>query len=152
MNTRIVRIIISLGLFVILTGVAVNAQDINLRAKIPFEFVVGNVTMPAGDYDVTKLSIGSGVFRVRAPKGEYAAMGLVMATRRREGPATTVLVFNRYQENGGEVSHFLSKVWLEWSDTGYEFPKFRAEREAELRAARRDIITLVVPRTNRGAE
>jgi hypothetical protein len=152
MNTRIVKIIISLSLFVVFTGIAVNAQNIRVIANIPFDFVVGDVTMPAGDYDVTKLSTDSGLFRVRDPEGKYVAARLVMRVERRKAPAQTMLIFNRYRENGGEVSHFLSQVWVEGSATGYEFFKFRVEREAALRAAKRDIITIVVPRANGRAE
>ena len=148
MNTRIVKIIISLSLFVVFTGIAVNAQDIRVRANIPFDFVVGDVTMPAGDYDVTKLNTSSGAFRVRDQEGNYSASRLVMRAERRKAPTETVLIFNRYRENGGEVSHFLSQVWVEGMTTGYEFFKFRVEREAALRAAKRDIITIVVPRAN----
>ena len=152
MNTRIVKIMISLSLFVMFTGIAVNAQDLKLIANIPFEFVVGGVTMPAGEYDVTKLNVGSGLFRVRDQEGANVAAGLVMRVERRNVPTETVLVFNRYRENGGEVSHFLSQVWVEGNYTGYEFFKFPAEREAALRAARRDIITIVVHRANSRAE
>ena len=31
----------------------VNAQTMNLKADIPFDFVVGSKTMPAGVYDVS---------------------------------------------------------------------------------------------------
>jgi hypothetical protein len=71
-----------------------------------------------------------------------------MRVERRKAPTETVLIFNRYRENGGEVSHFLSQVWVEGMTTGYEFFKFRVEREAALRAAKRDIITIVVPLAN----
>jgi hypothetical protein len=148
MNTRIVKIIISLSLFVVFTGIAVNAQNIKVIANIPFDFVVGDVAMPAGDYDVTKLNTGNAAFQVRDPKGENVAARLVMRVERRKAPTETVLIFNRYRENGGEVSHFLSQVWVEGMTTGYEFFKFRVEREAALRAAKRDIITIVVPRAN----
>ena len=148
MNTRIVKIIISLSLLVMLSGIAANAQDIRLVANIPFDFVVGDVIMPAGDYDVTKLNTGGVVFRVRDQEGNNAAARLVMRVERRKARNESVLVFNRYRENGGEVSHFLSQVWVEGMTTGYEFFKFRVEREAAARAAKRDIITIVIPRAN----
>ena len=75
-----------------------------------------------------------------------------MPVQRRKVPTESVLVFNRYRENGGEVSHFLSQVWVEGMNTGYEFFKPRAEREAALRVARRDIITIVVHRADSRAE
>lgn len=152
MNMRIVKIIISLSLFLMVMGGSVAAQDVNLRANIPFEFVVGDVAMPAGVYDVTKLNASSGLFRVRDQEGNYAAARLVMRAERLKVPTETVLIFNRYRENGGEVSHFLSQVWVKGMNTGYEFFKYRAEREAALRAAKRDIITIVVPRANSRTE
>jgi hypothetical protein len=152
MNTRIFKIIISLGLFVMLSGFAVNAQDLKLTATIPFDFIVGDIGMPAGDYDVTRISAGSRVFQVRDQDCNNVAARLVMPVQRLKVPTETVLIFNLYRENGGEMSYFLSQIWFQGNDTGYQVFKHRAEREAALRAARRDIITIVVPRSNQGAK
>ena len=149
MNTRVIKTVISLSLFVILTGVAVQAQDLRLKANIPFDFMYGDVTMPAGEYDVTKLNIssGQGVFQVRDRDCKNNALRPVMTrVTRRTAPTESLLIFNRYRENGGEVSYFLSQVWVDGNKNGFEFFKHRAEREAALRAARRDIITIVVKR------
>ena len=42
-----------------------GAQDYRMAADIPFAFVVGNQTMPAGHYDLSRLSAGGSVFALR---------------------------------------------------------------------------------------
>ncbi|HEX4946746.1 MAG TPA: hypothetical protein VFZ34_08790 [Blastocatellia bacterium] len=152
MNMRITKIIISVGLFVMLMGTAVQAQDYNVDAKIPFSFFVSNVLMPVGEYDVTKLNIGNGVFRIRDSEAKNAVAQLVMPVSRQKAPTETMLIFNRYQENGGEVSYFLSQIWFEGVNTGYEFLKYRLERETAKRAANRDIIAVVIPTVKNRAD
>jgi hypothetical protein len=152
MNTRIVRIIISLSLFVVLSGIAANAQDRKIIATIPFDFIVGDIGMPAGDYEVTGISAGGRVFQVRDQDCTNVAARLVMPVQRLKVPTETVLIFNLYRESGGEMSYFLSQIWFKGNDTGYQVFKHRAEREAAIRAARRDIITIVVPSANVAAK
>ena len=153
MNTRIVKIIISLSLIVMVAGIAVNAQDFKVYGHIPFNFMLGDVSMPAGDYNVTKLNVGNGrVFQVRDRDCENYALRFVNQLERMKAPTDTVLVFNRYGGYGGEESYFLSQIWVEGNNTGYEVIKHRAEREAAERAAKRDIITIVVNRADRRAE
>lgn len=149
MNTRIIKIFISVSLFAMLATMGANAQDLKLKASIPFDFVYGDVTMPAGEYDLVKLRMmnSNGVFQIRDENGKNTAMRPVM-TRvvRPKAPTESVLIFNRYRENGGEVSHFLSQVWVDGDNAGFEFFKHRTELEVAKRAANRDIITIVVKR------
>lgn len=152
MNTRIVKIMLSVGLFVMMTGIAVNAQETRLMADIPFEFNFGEKVMPAGEYDLEKLNLGMGAFRLCDEKGKHAGAKLVVPIDHWAIPTESVLVFNRYRGNGGEVSHFLAQVWYKGSERGYEFYRGKAEQAAALRAARRDMITLVVRPVKRGTE
>lgn len=153
MNTRVVKIFFAVGLFVMLMGVGANGQDLKLKANIPFDFTYGDVVMPAGEYDLMKLNILSGkVFQIRDEGGKNTAVRLAMTqTARRNVPTESVLIFNRYRENG-DVSYFLAEVWVEGNDTGFEFFKHRSERELIKRMVTRDIITIVVKRVNPATE
>jgi len=137
-------------MFVMLLGSVVQAQGVQLQAQVPFEFKVGEMALPAGEYELTKLNIGGGTFRIR---GEDAAtLKVVMPVYSAEVKEDCVLVFNKYRENGGETSYFLSQIWVAGSTVGYTVAKSNAERAAAKRAARRDVITLVVQRANPRAE
>ena len=48
---KIIQLVSLLGLALIFGGVTANAQAVtNVDAKIPFDFVVGDKTLPAGNY------------------------------------------------------------------------------------------------------
>lgn len=153
MNTRVVKIFFAVGLFVMLMGIGANGQDLKLKANIPFDFTYGDVVMPAGEYDLMKLNMLSGkVFQIRDEGGKNTAARNVMTQiARRNIPTESVLIFNRYRENG-DVSYFLAEVWVEGNDTGFEFFKHRSERELIKRMVTRDIITIVVKRVNPATE
>ena len=153
MNTRIIKIFVTASLFVMLTALVANAQDLKLKAHVPFDFVYGDVTMPAGDYDLTKLNMMvNSVFCLRDANDKNIAMRNTMRVTRAKATNETILVFNRYRENGGEVSNFLTKIWVEGDPNGFEFIKHRTEIEAAKRAATRDIITIVVKRVTTATE
>ena len=44
------------SLTVLLMATAAQAQQTNVKATVPFDFVVGNQAYPAGDYSVKSLS------------------------------------------------------------------------------------------------
>ena len=48
---RIRTALLGLGLFFVVSGV--RAQENAVKANIPFDFVVGNKVLPAGEYMVT---------------------------------------------------------------------------------------------------
>lgn len=153
MNTKVVKIFFAVGLLVVMMSVGANGQSLKLKANIPFDFTYGDVVMPAGEYDLMKLNMLSGnVFQIRDEGGTNTAVRNVMTQIVRHNiPTESVLIFNRYRENG-DVSYFLAEVWVEGSDKGFEFFKHRSERELMKRMATRDIITIVVKRVNSATE
>ena len=156
MKSRNFKTIILLSMFLMLLGSSVKAQGLDLRlkliAQVPFDFKVGSRSMPEGEYDLTNLNLASGTGLIRIHGENSAFARIALPTYRPKAKEQSVLVFNKYQETGGEVSYFLSQIWVAGQNTGYEFPKSRAERAAAKRAARRDSITLVVQRADPHAE
>ena len=151
MKTRLFKLTMIFGLFMLL-GLTVNAQDLALRAQIPFDFHFGDVTMMAGNYDLNRLNIGGGVFQVQDRHLRNSAMRVVYPMYDRMPAKETILVFNRYRDNGGEETYFLTKIWIEGMDRGYEFITHPTERAAAARAARRDIITVAATRVDHRGE
>jgi hypothetical protein len=98
------------------------AQTVRLSVDIPFEFVVGQETMPAGKYKVVQMA--PSVMLLRSVDTGSASMFLTIGAKGRGLPAVGKLVFNRY----GDV-YFLSRIWSPGSDIGRELPRSRYERE-----------------------
>jgi len=140
-----------LATLTLLLGTIANAQDINLKAKVPFDFQVGEKTFTAGEYQLVRMTnFGYTAFRIR---GEDAGMLKVMApTYAKRVEEQNLLVFHKYEATGGEVSYFLTAIRVAGDTTGYYAGKSRAEQAAAARAARRDTITLVIERTSQAGQ
>ena len=105
-----------------------HAQTMNLKADIPFEFVVGSRTLPAGAYDVKH---AAGVLTLRK-EGEVptSVMALSQAAHRPAAEKPATLIFNRYGND-----YFLSRVWPAYGDTGRSLTRSQREKEVIARGA-----------------
>ena len=102
---------------------AVRAQQ-PLAVNVPFEFTVGNATLPAGDYRVQKLDGSSAVVLISCADASASAMVLSNAAQAKETQTQSKLIFKRYENR-----YFLSQVWTAGSIRGRELLKSRAEKE-----------------------
>jgi hypothetical protein len=136
------RVFVTATLFVL--SLIVTAQvakaDEPMLVNIPFAFVAGNVTLPAGEYRVQKLGGNSAVVLIRCSDASKAAMVLSNAAQAKELQTESKLIFNRYDNQ-----YFLSQVWTAGSIRGRQLPKSPREKEVA-RSARLETngeITLV---------
>jgi len=113
---------ILLALTVLLLATAVQAQTTNVKASIPFDFVVGNHAYPAGEYTVKSLSQNSAAIRIDNADESEKGMTLSSVCQKAQLAAQTVLVFQRLGDN-----YFLYQVWTEGNSLGREFPKSKRE-------------------------
>ena len=110
-------------------AVTTRAQSIRHRqmnASIPFQFNVGDKTLPAGEYTVHQLNPGSDVatLQIRSKDGSNSAVvQMISATRFRQESAR--LIFRRYGNR-----YFFAQAWVDLENSGLEAPKSRAERAA----------------------
>lgn len=117
-------LIVALSL-VTLTAQAQSTAD-QLKANIPFSFIIGNQTLPAGEYTVRYVNQNSGknALLFRSMDGKTSRI-VNMTTAQASGTETKAsLVFNQYGE-----SYFLSEVWTGADQYGLSLPKSRAERQ-----------------------
>jgi len=101
----------------------VKAQE-PLVVNIPFEFVAGKATLPAGEYRVEKLEKGSVVVLIRAARPGTSALVMTMAAQANEPQSDSKLVFNRYGNR-----YFLSQYWSAGSSRGRQVLKSTREKE-----------------------
>ena len=106
MKTKAFRAIQMLSLMVVLGVTSLHAQTSGkIVANIPFDFMVGEAALPAGQYTVRQGSSPAVVF-IQNRKTFEAAMVLSIAVEDRGNLGLAELVFQR---DGSQ--HFLSQVW-----------------------------------------
>ncbi len=109
---------------------------------IPFEFTVGQKTLPAGEYIVRRVARNSQAsLLVQSADGRRAALVATHSVESRTSPRTARLDFHRYGERV-----FLARVWTPGSGVGRQLGKSKAERALErelLNAAWNDAATRI---------
>jgi hypothetical protein len=107
---------ILLALTVLLLATAAQAQTTNVKASIPFDFVVGDHAYSAGEYTVKSVSQSSAAIRIDNADESEKGITLSNACSKGQPADGTTLVFQRLGDN-----YFLYQVWTEGSSLGREF-------------------------------
>lgn len=115
MKNRVGRIVTSLLLGILVLGSTVHAQPNEriIKANIPFDFVVGSETFPAGRYSVAL--IGPVFLELRDSEGHTLTSVLTHSVQASTEPARPKL---RFDSQGG--LHVLTQVWQEGDDIGQQ--------------------------------
>jgi len=124
MNKQALKVFSLLSLSVMLAVVAVSATPTgSIKAHIPFDFSVGNKTLPAGVYTVAPLTT-PGALLIRHEDGRAAAMVITQGVQAQQEQDQTKLVFHRYGDQ-----YFLAEVWTAGASNVRELRRSRTERE-----------------------
>jgi hypothetical protein len=126
MKKHSLRIFLMFGFLAILAAPSAHAQSVNeQKASIPFSFIVGSKTFPAGEYRVTRLNPQSdkAALAIKSADGRLSKIVLTTPVQAAETAERAKLVFNRYGDQ-----YFLAQVWTPADNTGLELPKSRSER------------------------
>ena len=117
---------------VVTTGHA-QAQSLAnpIRVKVPFDFVVSNKTLAAGEYFIQRAqpNSGDGMVLLSSANGQTKIFRLTNAIQSLIPTTRVTLVFHRYG-----TQNFLAQVWPAGAFRGRELPKSRTERELERQA------------------
>ena len=122
-------------------AVPLGAQTIRLEADIPFGFVAGNTTMPAGGYSITAGSTGfpPDSLTIRATNGHSFVVVQVNRLEKDKTPEQPRLVFRRYGNQ-----YLLSRVWGSALSGGREVRESRIERELAKTASMLEAETVIL--------
>jgi len=126
MKRQILKTFATLGFFAALAVTSAHAQTSSVQtASIPFDFTVGDRTLPAGEYHVERLNPQSdpAAVALRSQDGKVSVNVLTMPRGSGKAKDAPRLVFNRYGQR-----HFLAQIWRAADTTGMELPTSRAER------------------------
>jgi len=109
-----------LGLGMLLAVSAAQAQNVRVKADIPFDFVVGDREMPAGEYILEPTGSLGQAIAIRSDQSTDMALTSPCAL---SGPSkSTKIVFHAL---GGR--YFLSQVWVEGYAQGRQFRTSKLE-------------------------
>jgi len=117
----------ALVLMILSTVSIANGQSASQRftATIPFEFTVGDKTLPAGEYEIAIVNPSSDqrVLRMRSIEGTQSA---IVHTHSVNSKSTTdaKLVFRGYGKR-----YFLGQAWSGVASDGLETSKSQAEKQ-----------------------
>jgi hypothetical protein len=111
MSSRILKSLTMLALVVGLalaaTLVSANGQSTAVvTANIPFDFIVGNKTLPAGTYAVNSVTSDRKGLSIRSREGKSSALVLTQDAVEKSKKRTARMVFHRYGNQ-----YFLAAIW-----------------------------------------
>jgi hypothetical protein len=114
---------------VVLSGMASAQLNSTSRivTQVPFEFVVANKIVPAGQCVVQIATMDGRTLTIRNARAEVNLLSTSSQTEARQPASHYALVFNQYGDR-----YFLSGIKLQGSKIAYRLPESKAE--AELRA------------------
>jgi hypothetical protein len=108
------------------SAVVANGQTPQgLAAQVPFDFMVGDKTLHAGQYTVRALNDSGNPIAIKNNDGDRVIQ-LSYTAERSDKQLRAKLVFHRYGSN-----YFLSQIWMAGESNGRELPKTRQERAIE---------------------
>jgi hypothetical protein len=124
--------LVLIGLFAAAPAKAQSGNRVRLIANVPFEFEVGNVRLPAGEYQVREIVESS--------------QGAVLQLRNRDCNASIALMTNsidgKSQDRGRLIFHrygnryYFAEAWTSGNSSGLQARKSKAERATERELAR----------------
>ena len=113
-----------------------GAQELKVKADIPFVFVVGNTVYSAGTYTISPALYSTSALLIEGPNARNIVLPSPCSSTL---PAqATVLVFDRMG-----ATYFLNRVWVEGRTDGREFPKSKTELQMAKNHTPSDNVTVV---------
>ena len=113
------------SMFTLCAAVAsANAQLIYpVRAKIPFDFSMGDKKFQAGQYTFSRVSADSKIMLVSSADANTSVFQSTIGTQVLTAKNESKLVFHRYGDQ-----YFLEQIWTAGERAGTQVPESRGER------------------------
>ena len=127
--------------FALVITAAANAQTIKLKVNVPFNFIAGGVTLPAGEYTVKTVDDGARVLSF-SNSNSHAANLVISNTCVSVKPSQgTKLVFHRYGSR-----YMLSEIWVNGDSSGHQIPPGPREAEYAKDFPKNEVVLVAVKR------
>ena len=149
MKTQFISRLLILVLLAAGGAIRANAQALEegtIEADVPFAFIVGEKTFPAGKYTLKRAdATNPGVLEISNEKGRGTIFFEAQPAQANEYPRQTNLVFDKIGDE-----YFLSEIWASDTNLGYRLPKTNAEKSLEggdIKTELRSILAKVLRKT-----
>ena len=96
-NVSWVSTVLVASLVIVGSASIARADDEKIVARVPFAFVVGTSTMPAGKYVVAEVSDNPSVVSIASADGRQFAYTMTIPSQAGETPAQPELVFEKVE-------------------------------------------------------
>ena len=138
MKTRALVMAAMMALAVLASTRVAQAQE-TMRVNIPFDFVAGNTSLPAGEYLVEASGPTHTLLLIDRKDASTSALIITNAAVSAEPQSESKLIFNRYGDR-----YFLSQVWTAGNSNGRQLLKSAREKEmAQAKNETQGQVTLV---------
>ena len=131
MKKQLVNVLTKIGFLSVMALVttvgSAHGQSLTsqIRASIPFDFIVADKKLPAGDYYIGRAKLDTDNFLlISSADGSSHTIRTTIPVITLEAKDRGVLVFHRYADQ-----YFLFQVWPAGATTGRALSKSRSERE-----------------------
>jgi hypothetical protein len=123
---NIVAIIVLVGSMAVAAKAQTSGRT-QMMANIPFQFSVGNKTLPAGEYTLILVSADSSnvALKIQSRNGKASAMVRMMTVTGR-AQESAKLIFHRYDNQ-----YFFAEAWIDGDNSGLQAQRPRAELALE---------------------
>jgi hypothetical protein len=108
----------------LLGSTAYAQQTVNVRAKVPFDFVLGDKVYPSGEYAIQTVTNENFSLWIRNDGGEKSALLPTDPERASEPAEQSKLVFHHIGN-----AYFLFQIWVKGSEAGRQFRMSNGEKE-----------------------
>ena len=93
-------------------------------AQVPFDFIVGDKVIPAGELIVQPATAANETISIRNTDAKIGLFSPASLVESRKAANASALIFHKYGDR-----YFLSAIRLDGTRTSYEVPQSRAETE-----------------------
>jgi hypothetical protein len=126
-----------LTLLLAVSTISVSAQSERRKiTNIPFDFIVGEKTLPAGEYTIEPNRRDSlNVWLLQSRDGHLNVLFTTGSVRASETQEKSKFVFHKYGDQ-----YFLSQIWTIGGNSGRKLPMPRVEREVAKNSVRQTIV------------
>jgi hypothetical protein len=139
MKLRISRTVL-LATATLVFGSAAYAQEINVRARLPFAFVVGDKVYPAGEYVLQTATANTNFLSIK--NADKTTQGLIpsylCASTKPASPANQAKLVFHHMGN----TYFLFRLWVGGSAVGREFPRSHLETQMAMNESKTETVVV----------
>ncbi len=130
-----------IGLGLLLATASAYAQTGVVKANVPFDFIVNQTELPAGQYTIQNMGATGGPMVIESRDLTLTKVALPNDCQANKVPEKTKLIFHRYGSQ-----YFLAQVWVAGNDRGRELPSSRREAEVAMDYPAQDVVVVATLR------